>query len=73
MNNDGEPHSVTSEAQVDDFVSGAVQGVSFDTGSISPGSSGELSLPASAASGTVIPYFCSVHKATMMQGTLTIH
>ncbi len=71
-NHDAEPHSVTSEANMNDFTNNAVQGVRFDTGSIGPGASGEFTVLSSAASGTIVPYYCSVHKSTMMQGTVTI-
>ncbi len=72
INDDGIPHTVTSEATSGAFTPGGVAGVSFDTGSFTGETS--FSLPASAPNGTVIPYFCQVHKATMAtpNGTITI-
>lgn len=70
-NLDVEPHSVTSQSAVGDYRRGAVAGVTFDTGTFSGQRS--FSLPQDAPSGTVIPYFCTVHLAGMRnQGRLTI-
>ena len=65
-------HTVTSEAADNAFTFGAVNGVSFDvtvpaaTGS-SGGTPGEatFNIPSDAPSGTVVPYFCNIHKASM--------
>lgn len=83
VNRDSMAHTVTSEAQDNDFVPGEVNGVSFDTGPVQPtqdpgGGGGpyggyvrgatagaSITIPASAQSGTVIPYFCSTHTSTM--------
>lgn len=72
VNRDVEQHSVTSESKVGDFVAGAVNGVQFDSGMVNPDATGSLKLSASAPAGTVIPYFCTVHKSTMGEGHLTI-
>ena len=57
-------HSVTSEATVGAFTLGSVAGISFDTqpftGTVT------FTLPATAVNGTVVPYFCTVHKNTMV-------
>ena len=64
-NSDGFPHTVTSEAADDDFSPGAVNGVSFDTGFLGGGASIQLTIPADAPSGTVIPFYCQVHTTMM--------
>ena len=71
-NLDAVPHTLTSEAKVGDFTPGAVAGVSFDTGTIASGGSATITIPASAVSGTVIPYFCAVHLKTMGTGQITV-
>lgn len=82
VNRDSMAHTVTSETQDNDFVAGAVNGVSFDTGPVQPtsdpggGGGGygylrgatagvSITIPASAPSGTVIPFFCSTHTSSM--------
>lgn len=72
VNRDVEKHSVTSETKAGDFVAGAVGGVQFDSGMVNPDATASLTLSASAPVGTVIPYFCTVHKSTMGEGQLTI-
>jgi len=70
-NMDSAPHSVTSESAPGMYVAGAVNGVSFDTGIFSD--TATFTIPAGAPSGTVVPYFCIVHKAGMRnQGQITI-
>jgi len=63
INNDAMQHSVTSEATSGAFTFGSVAGISFDTqpftGTVT------FTLPAGAANGTVIPFFCTVHRNTM--------
>jgi plastocyanin len=72
-NLDSVPHSVTSQAAPGLFVPGAVQGVSFDTGIIPAGGSATFTVPATAPSGTVVPYFCRVHLSGMANaGQITI-
>jgi plastocyanin len=63
VNGDSVPHSVTSERAPGEFAPGAVGGVSFDTGPFV----GERSfaIPADAVPGTVIPFYCSVHRERM--------
>jgi plastocyanin len=80
VNRDSMTHTVTSEAADDAFVPGAVSGVSFDTGPVQPTTDtgdgpydyvrgatagASITIPASAPSGTVIPYFCTTHTNTM--------
>ena len=73
VNNDAMPHSVTSQARVNTFVPGAVAGVQFDTGIFSGGTK-TFTIPATAANGTVIPYFCRNHLGAMAtpNGTVTV-
>jgi plastocyanin len=90
VNNDGFAHTVISETADNAFTEGAVNGVSFNSGTIpaatttgggpygggnttSPGN-GSISIPANAQSGTVIPFFCTIHKGMMSpaNGHITI-
>jgi hypothetical protein len=43
-----------------------------DTGLIPGGGTATITIPATAPSGTVIPFFCKVHTTMMPQGTITI-
>jgi plastocyanin len=71
-NMDSTPHSVTSQAKEDDYVKGSVAGISFDTGVFGLGTR-TFTVPTTAASGTVVPYFCTVHTADMANdGEITI-
>jgi plastocyanin len=70
-NLDGILHSVTSEAAMGNYSPGAVNGVSFDTGLFSTGDK-TITIPANAAPGTVVPYFCRFHLSMMPQGTITV-
>jgi plastocyanin len=71
-NMDDVPHSVTSQAEAQSYVPGAVSGVSFDTGVFSSGER-TFTVAADAPSGTEVPYFCTVHKNAMKNdGRLTI-
>jgi plastocyanin len=63
VNQDAMPHSVTSEVAEGDFTPGSLGGVEFDTGAFTGNRS--FTIPASAADGTVVSYYCSVHKGTM--------
>ena len=71
-NMDSMPHSVTSQSAPGTFRPGAVAGISFDTGAFV----GERSIviPATAAVGTEIPYYCSTHLGTMTtpNGTIVV-
>jgi plastocyanin len=69
-NLDAVPHSVTSETAKGSLQPGAANGVSFDTGTFTGTKS--FVIAASAASGTVVPYYCRVHLGNMPQGTITI-
>jgi plastocyanin len=71
-NRDLEAHTVTSEAAVDDFSPGDVEGIAFDTGLIPRNSMAHISIVDTAASGTVIPYYCAIHGSAMAQGAVTI-
>lgn len=72
VNRDAEDHTVTSEATAGAFTPGAVAGVSFDTGSFVGTRS--FVIPSTAPEGTVIPYYCKNHLASMVtpNGSLTI-
>ncbi len=72
VNRDGELHSVTSEASPNAFTFGAVNGVSFDTGAFTGTRS--FTLPSNAPSGTVVPFFCTVHAGAMTtpNGSITV-
>jgi plastocyanin len=73
VNDDGTTeHSVTSEAAANDFTPGGVSSVAFDTGAFTGTRS--FSIPPTAATSTVVPYYCTVHTGTMTtpNGTITI-
>jgi len=72
VNRDGVQHSVTSEAAANMFTPGSVGGVQFDTGLFT--GTHTFSIPANAATGTAIPYYCRNHLNTMATptGTITI-
>ncbi len=72
VNQDSTTHSVTSEATSGAYTRGSVGGVSFDTGPFTGVQS--FAIPATAATGTVIPFFCTVHTTTMVppNGSITI-
>ncbi len=63
VNQDAMPHSVTSEASPGSFTKAAVSGVEFDTGAFQGQTT--FPIPANAPNGTMIPYFCTVHKGAM--------
>jgi plastocyanin len=63
-NLDAMAHSATSQAAPNAFTRGAVAGVSFDTGAFVGTTT--FAVPASAALGTVVPFYCSTHGATMV-------
>lgn len=72
VNRDAVPHSVTSQSAPERYVFGEVDGVSFDTGEFGPGER-TITLPDTAASGTVIPYFCLTHTDGMAnEGRITV-
>jgi len=70
INNDSMAHSVTSEAIPDSFTHGGA--IPFDTGAFTGQAS--FTLPTTAPAGTVLNYFCAVHKGTMAtrNGTITV-
>ncbi len=70
VNQDAMPHSVTSEATQGAFTLGSVGGVQFDTGAFT--GQATFTIPANAANGTSIPYFCTVHKSGMATPNATI-
>jgi plastocyanin len=55
-------HTVTSSSAPGTYAPGAVNGVSFDTGPIAR--SAAFTIPATAPAGTVVPYFCAIHRET---------
>jgi plastocyanin len=63
-NRDAFPHSVTSESARGAFAPGAVANVQFDTGVFGVGAR-TFTVPPEAQPGTVIPFYCSVHKGSM--------
>ncbi len=67
-NEDDVNHSVTSESRKGIFKKGSVGGISFDTGvfMIPPH---PITIPSDAHVGTIIPYFCTVHKDNMATPT----
>ena len=72
-NLDTAPHTATSQTVAGQFTLGAVNGVQFDTGMIAAGQSATFTIPANAPHGTVVPYFCDVHKGAMVnQPTITV-
>jgi plastocyanin len=71
VNEDGTAHSVTSQAAPGQFTPGSVAGISFDTGPFTGTRS--FSIPANAPDGTVVPYFCEVHRRDMLNaGQITV-
>ncbi len=73
LNEDPMPHSVTSEASADAFTPGAVAGVSFDA-SVPSNAQTSFEIPSTAPVGTVVPFYCSVHRNAMNtpNGSITI-
>jgi plastocyanin len=70
VNRDTDKHSVTSTTSDTSFTPGEMNGVSFDTGAFNGTTS--FTISASAAPGTVVPYFCVPHGSMMGHGTITI-
>lgn len=72
LNDDSMEHSVTSEATAGAFTPGGVSGITFDTGNFVGQRS--FTIPATAPEGTVIPYYCRTHLASMAtpNGTITV-
>jgi plastocyanin len=62
-NLDSMVHSVTSETLPGVFSFGAVNGIAFDTGAFI--GEKEIVIPQSASVGTIVPYFCTVHRGSM--------
>jgi plastocyanin len=58
-------HTVTSAAADGTYAPGGVNGVQFDTGPIA--ASAAFAIPADAPPGTVVPYFCSIHRETTQE------
>jgi plastocyanin len=63
VNRDSMAHDVTSESAPNAFTPGAVAGVSFETGPFT--GTKTFTVPASAPDGTVVPYYCNIHRSTM--------
>jgi plastocyanin len=73
LNNDGSTlHSVTSESTAGSFTPGSVSGISFDTGLFVGVGTRSFTIPADAATGTVIHYYCRNHTS-MMVNAATAH
>ena len=72
VNRDGTNHSLTSQSALGNYTPGAVNSVQFDTGPFA--GTANFTISSTAQVGTVIPYFCTVHKATMGmgQGQITV-
>ncbi|MGO9829697.1 MAG: hypothetical protein ACLPJH_06115 [Myxococcaceae bacterium] len=66
VNADGTDHSLTSQSAMNMYTPGAVNNVQFDTGPFVGTTT--FTISSTAQVGTVIPYFCTVHKATMGMG-----
>lgn len=64
FNLDGSPHSVTSQAKEGNFTFGKVNDIGFDTGEFTTPNKSFI-IPPNAVPGTVIPYYCTVHKGLM--------
>lgn len=58
-------HTVTSSSAPGTYAPGAVNGVSFDSGPIAGNAA--FTIPATAPAGTVVPYFCSIHRETTQE------
>ena len=73
-NLDQHTHTLTSETNAGDYTPGAVQGIAFDTGPVDQGRWSTVVVPANAASGVTIPYFCTTHGAGMVtpDGHITV-
>jgi plastocyanin len=70
-NEDHVAHTVTSAAAPGALEFGAVNGVAFDTPPFLGDST--ISIPAEAPVGTIVPYFCRMHGAAMLnRGELEI-
>lgn len=69
-NQDSLPHTVTSEAAPNAFTPSG----DFDTGPIAAGKTATITIPATATSGTVFYYYCSIHASLMSpaNGTITV-
>lgn len=63
VNKDSVTHSVTSQSAPGKFTFGSVAGVSFDTGPFT--GTKTFTIPGNAPDGTVVPYFCTVHRQGM--------
>ena len=70
VNEDSVAHTLTSQSATGNFSKGAVSGIEFDTGSFTGTTS--FTIPSTATAGTVIPYFCTIHRSMMGQGQITI-
>jgi plastocyanin len=70
VNQDSVAHTLTSQSTASSYQPGAVNGVQFDTGSFTGTTT--FTIPAAAPTGTVIPYYCTVHGRMMGTGQITI-
>ena len=75
VNHDVEPHSVTSEAAPGLYEPGGVADVQFDTQPFQDGAGPRLlTIPADVPDGTVVPFYCTVHRGSMLppDGNITV-
>ena len=72
VNDDTVQHSLTSQTALGAYLAGGVNGVAFDTGPFAGPGSRTFTIPPTATPATVIPYFCTVHRSMMGQGTVTV-
>jgi plastocyanin len=72
VNKDTMIHSATSEVAAKDYVQGKAKGGFSFNANVSPGSTGTIVVPSGLASGTSLPYYCTVHLGTMKNPDPTI-
>lgn len=70
-NEDDVAHSVTSQAALGNFRFAEVNGISFNV-PVEAFGTAELVIDSSAQVGTVVPYYCELHKEGMGEGTIRI-
>ncbi len=70
VNNDSSAHTVTSESALDAFDDDG----RFDSGLITAGGNGSITIPVATAVGDVIPFYCDVHLGMMVppNGSITV-
>jgi plastocyanin len=68
-NNDTTTHTVTSESALNAFDDNG----DFDSNDLSAGATGSITIPADAAVGSDLFWYCAIHKADMDTPNGTIH